>query len=430
LRLLAGVWYGSSIFLTIVLYITWTLYVTEKQRQIRKKVNDCDNHANAKVVDSLLNFETVKYFTKEKFEVRRYKRSLDAYFSQSIRQQLITNVLNIGQGAMIALELGVCVILATVQVERGVLSVGDVVAINAYVLQLWSPLSNIAKSYRGLSRAFTYLHKLFKLMHKHPNVVDAADAVDLNMEWGEIIFDNVTFSYRSLEEEHLTLKNISFTVPGGSSVAIVGPSGSGKSTLLRLLCRFYDPESGRVLVDDQDISKVKIESLRRSIGVVPQDTTLFNDTLFYNVAYGSRGKVTLSEVEIAAEEASLLHFVSKLPDGWQTIVGERGLRLSGGEKQRVAIARTILKDPVILLLDEATSSLDSKTEQQIQTSLVAVSRGRTTVTVAHRLSTITHCDQILVLSDGVIVEQGTHSELLKLNGEYYRMWQAQTQAQE
>ena len=391
---------------TVVVYILFTLSVTEWRLKFRKEMNAKDSAANTKAIDSLLNFETVKYFSNEEHEYSRYDESLAGYENAAIKSQSSLSLLNVGQATII--------------------SVGEFVLANTYMMQLFMPLNFLGFVYREMKQGFIDMDKMFELLSVAEEVQDAPDAQDLSVDGGRIVFDHVSFSYN---EDRLILDDISFTAEAGQNVAIVGPSGSGKSTVARLLFRFYDAQSGDISIDGQDLREVSQRSLRKNIGVVPQDTVLFNDTIGYNIEYGNPG-ASQEAIEEAARLAQVYGFVTALTDGFDTAVGERGLKLSGGEKQRVAIARTILKDPPILILDEATSALDSHTEQEIQDSLEEVSRGRTTLTVAHRLSTIKDADLIIVLAKGKIVEKGTHQELLALDGEYVSMWNRQQQARE
>jgi ABC-type transport system involved in Fe-S cluster assembly fused permease/ATPase subunit len=411
---------------TVVVYILFTLAVTEWRLKFRKEMNEKDSDANTKAIDSLLNFETVKYFGNEKHEYGRYDQSLAGYESAAIKSQSSLSLLNVGQASIISVGVVLLMYLAASGVVDGKLTVGEFVLANTYMMQLFMPLNFLGFVYREMKQGFIDMDKMFELLHVEEEVRDAPDGKDLVVEGGRIQFDHVSFYYN---EDRQILDDISFTAEAGENIAIVGPSGSGKSTVARLLFRFYDPQSGSITIDGQDLQQVTQSSLRSNIGVVPQDTVLFNDSIGYNIEYGRPG-ATRADIEDAARMAQVYDFVSKLTEGFDTPVGERGLKLSGGEKQRVAIARTILKDPPILILDEATSALDSHTEQEIQDSLEEVSKGRTTVTVAHRLSTIKDADLILVLDQGKIIEQGTHDELLRMKGEYVSMWDRQQQAKE
>jgi ATP-binding cassette subfamily B protein len=411
---------------TVVIYIIFTLAVTEWRLKFRKEMNETDAAANTKAIDSLLNFETVKYFGNESHEYGRYDSSLAGYEHAAIKSQKSLSLLNVGQASIISVGVVLLMYMAAQGVVDGQLSVGEFVLANTYMMQLFMPLNFLGFVYREMKQGFIDMDKMFELLHVEEEVKDAPDSTELQVEGGRIKFDHVSFSYN---EDRLILDDISFTAEAGQNIAIVGPSGSGKSTVARLLFRFYDPQEGSITIDEQDLRAVSQRSLRKSIGVVPQDTVLFNDSIGYNIEYGKPG-ASQEAIEDAARLAQVYDFVSSLSEGFDTPVGERGLKLSGGEKQRVAIARTILKDPPILILDEATSALDSLTEQEIQDSLEEVSKGRTTVTVAHRLSTIKDADLIIVLDQGKIIEQGTHDELIALDGEYVTMWNRQQQARE
>ena len=408
-------------FVTILAYIFLTLRITEWRITLRRNMNAADNDANTKAVDSLLNFETVKYFSNEEHETKRFDQGLLAYEDAAIRSRTSLSGLNIVQSAVISLGASLMMIMSGYGVVEGTMTVGDFVMVNAYLLQLAMPLNFLGFVYREIRQALIDMHTMFELLHRDLEIKDAPGAENLEVKGAEIHFENCKFGY---DERRPILKGVSFTVPAGKKLAIVGSSGAGKSTISRLLFRFYDLDSGQITIDGQDISQVKQDSLRQAIGIVPQDTVLFNDTIFYNIAYG-RPSASKEEVEAAAKLAKIHDFVLSLPDGYDSMVGERGLKLSGGEKQRVAIARTVLKDPAIMLFDEATSALDSKTEQEIQTSLNDVSKDRTTLVIAHRLSTVVDADEIIVLEQGQIVERGTHSELLTHKGHYAEMWRRQ-----
>ncbi|PIW30699.1 MAG: metal ABC transporter permease [Rhodospirillales bacterium CG15_BIG_FIL_POST_REV_8_21_14_020_66_15] len=410
-------------FVTIALYITWTLWVTEWRIQFRRTMNRTDNEANTKAIDSLLNFETVKYFGNEEHESRRFNNALSRYEEAAVKSNTSLAMLNIGQGLIIAVGLTAMMWMAAQGVVAGTMTIGDFAMVNAYLIQLYMPLNFLGFVYREIKQSLTDMEQMFRLLDEDPEVADRPGAGALAVNGAELVFENVSFAY---DDRRPVLKDVSFTVPAGRTVAIVGPSGSGKSTISRLLFRFYDVSAGRVLVDGQDIRDVTQASLRSAIGMVPQDTVLFNDTIFYNIAYGRPG-ASPAEVEAAARTAQIHDFIMGLPDTYQATVGERGLKLSGGEKQRVAIARTVLKAPEILIFDEATSALDSRTEQDILKALKAVAQGRTTVTVAHRLSTVVDADEILVLEAGRIVERGSHEALLRMNGRYADMWARQQQ---
>jgi len=412
-------------FVTIVGYIAFTFLITEWRIKFRQEMNARDSEANTKAIDSLLNYETVKYFGNETHEHERYNYSLRGYEDAAVRSESSLTLLNVGQGVIIGVGLIWVMTMAGQGVVDGIYTIGDFVLVNTFLIQLYLPLSFLGTVYRELKRGMVDMDKMFELTEVDPEVQDLPNAQPLVANAGEIVFDNVCFSYNP---DRPILKNVSFTVPSGEMVAIVGPSGAGKSTISRILFRFYDINSGSVKIDRQDIRSVTQDSLRASIGIVPQDTVLFNDSIAYNVQYG-RPTASLDEVHYAAKMARIHEFVLELPEQYETKVGERGLKLSGGEKQRVAIARTILKDPRILLFDEATSALDSHTEQEIQSSLREVSKNRTTLVIAHRLSTIVDADSIIVLKSGEIVEQGSHEQLLKLGGEYQAMWERQQEAQ-
>jgi ATP-binding cassette subfamily B protein len=409
---------------TIALYIGYTLTVTEWRIKLRRQMNESDQSANTKAVDSLLNFETVKYFNNEEHETRRFDRSMEKYSRASIQAQISLSVLNTGQALIMALGLGAVMALAAMGIKAGQFSVGTLVAANAILVQLYIPLNLLGTVYREITQALVDMEAMFRLLNQPREVKDKPGAKPLVVSKGEIRFDNVVFAY---EPARTVLKGISFTVPAGKTVAVVGPSGAGKSTISRILYRFYDIASGSVTIDGQDIRDVTQASLRAVIGIVPQDTVLFNDTVRYNIAYGRIG-ANEADIKEAARMAQIDKFIVELPLGYDAMVGERGLKLSGGEKQRVAIARTILKNPPILLLDEATSALDTGTEREIQGALQEVSRNRTSLVIAHRLSTVVDADEILVLDHGVIVERGRHGELLALNGHYAAMWNKQKEA--
>ncbi|QOG08762.1 ABC transporter ATP-binding protein/permease [Aureimonas sp. OT7] len=425
-----GVTYGASyvlvVALTVVAYSWFTVKASDWRIGIRREMNDSDTEANTKAIDSLLNFETVKYFGNETMEADRFDRSMARYESAATKTWTSLGWLNFGQGVIFSLGMGAAMVMSAREVQAGTQTLGDFVFINALLMQLSIPLNFIGFVYREIRQGLTDMEEMFNLLSVRREVQDDPDAPPLAVATGAIRFEDVHFSYDHGRE---ILKGISFEVPPGRSVAIVGPSGAGKSTISRLLFRFYDVSAGRITIDGQDIAQVRQDSLRAAIGIVPQDTVLFNDTIAYNIRYG-RVDATEAEVRRAAELAQIHHFIESLPDGYDTMVGERGLKLSGGEKQRVAIARTILKAPPILVLDEATSALDTHTEQDIQSALNLVSRERTTLTIAHRLSTIVDADEIIVLRSGQIVERGTHRALLAEGGLYAEMWTMQREASE
>ncbi len=415
------IWYALITFVTISSYIAFTLISTEWRLKYRREMNDQDTKANTKAIDSLLNYETVKYFGNETHEASRYDVSLGNYEKAAVKSIQSLSVVNIGQSAIISLGLVIVMYMAANGVVNKTMTIGDFTLVVIYLIQLYIPLNFLGFVYRQIRQSLTDMDDMFSMLDIEKEIVDKDGAPDLKITGGQLEFDNVHFGYN---EDREILKGLSFKVDAGKTVAIVGPSGAGKSTISRLIFRFYDAGQGAVRIDGQDIRDISQHSLRKTIGIVPQDTVLFNDTIRYNIAYG-RPEATDEEVIRAAEMSSIDGFIEKLSEGYETIVGERGLKLSGGEKQRVAIARTILKDTPILLFDEATSALDSKTEQDILSSLKEVSKGRTTLVIAHRLSTVVSADEILVLDEGKVIERGKHADLIKLGGIYATMWQRQ-----
>ena len=422
------IWFAAITLSALVLYITFTIVVTEWRTHYRRTMNEMDSKANQKAIDSLLNFETVKYFGNEAFEASRYDENLLRYQTAAVKSQKTLAILNLGQQIIIAVGLMLILWRATVGVVNGSMTLGDLVLVNTLMIQLYIPLNFLGVIYREIKQALTDMDRMFSLLNTEKDIADSPDAKVLyiqNRELGpDVRFEHVSFHYESKRE---ILRDVSFNIPAGTITAVVGQSGAGKSTLARLLFRFYDVQTGKVLIDGQNIEDVTQASLRKAIGIVPQDTVLFNDTIGYNIAYGNPS-ASIEEVHEAARAAQIDRFIKRLPDGYDTQVGERGLKLSGGEKQRVAIARTLLKNPAMLIFDEATSALDSKTERAFQEELLSLAKNRTTLIIAHRLSTIIHADQILVMEYGEIVERGTHSELLDANGRYAEMWQMQERA--
>ncbi len=418
--------YVVVVFVTVAAYVVFTFFASEKRLAIRRDMNESDTEAHSKATDSLLNFETVKYFGNEELEVRRFDSSMERYEKAAIRTYTTLGVLNSGQAIIFSIGMVVCMLLAARDVTLGVLTVGDFVMINAILIQLYMPLNFMGMVYREIKQGLIDMETMFALLHEPAEIVDHPGAKPLRIENGVVKFENVSFAY---EPGRPILKDVSFEVPAGKMVAIVGASGAGKSTISRLLFRFYELTNGKITIDGQNIRDVTQASLRAAIGMVPQDTVLFNDTIEYNIRYG-RPDATPAEVREAARLAQIHDFVMTLPQGYDALVGERGLKLSGGEKQRVAIARTILKSPPILMLDEATSALDSHTEKEIQDALERVARERTSLVIAHRLSTVVHADNIIVLDEGAIVEQGTHNELLDKGGLYASLWARQREADE
>ncbi|MCB1480634.1 MAG: ATP-binding cassette domain-containing protein [Rhodobiaceae bacterium] len=421
-----GVIYLVTLVVMMVLYLWFTVKATEWRMSIRRAMNDSDTEANSKAVDSLLNYETVKYFNNETMESARFDRSMARYETAAIKTYVSLAVLNAGQMAIFTGGMLICMLMSAREVVAGTQTLGAFVMVNALLIQLYLPLNFIGTVYREIKQALVDIEQMFQLLEQDPEIADKPGAPDLDVSEGAIRFEDVRFAY---EPNRPILKGISLEVPAGKTVAIVGPSGAGKSTISRILFRFYEISSGSVTIDGQDIRDVTQNSLRRAIGMVPQDTVLFNDTIRYNIRYG-RIDASDEDIENAAKLAQIDEFISALPEGYGTMVGERGLKLSGGEKQRVAIARTILKSPPILVLDEATSALDSHTEKEIQAALDRVSQGRTTIVIAHRLSTIIGADEIIVLEKGEIVERGRHDALIERGGVYAGMWQRQREADE
>lgn len=418
---LFGGFYAGVTFLTVAAYVYFTIRVTEWRIRFRREMNTADEAAATRAVDSLLNYETVKYFNAEDVEAARYDSAMADYEVMAVRSHTSLSVVNIGQGTIIAFGLMAVMAMAGADIQKGNLTVGDFVAVNTYLLQLYLPLNFLGWVYRELRQALVDMERMFGLLDEEPGIADKPAAKPIKIDGGEVVFDNVHFAYG----DRPILKGVSFTVKPGKRVAIVGPSGSGKTTISRLLFRFYDPVSGAVRLDGHDLRDVTQASVRAAIGVVPQDTVMFNSTIGYNIGYGRNG-ASQDDIAAASKMASIDQFIAGLPDGYDTMVGERGLKLSGGEKQRVAIARAILKKPSIFLFDEATSALDSRTEKEIQHALDTVSKSQTTLVIAHRLSTIVNADEIIVLAEGEIIERGTHRQLLSQKGLYAQMWERQS----
>lgn len=420
-------WFAGITLIALIFYISYTIWVTEWRTHLRRTMNDMDSRANQKAIDSLLNFETVKYFGNEAYEAKRYDENLIHFQAAAIKSQQSLALLNLGQQAIISVGLVLILWRATVGVTQGTMSLGDLVLVNTLMIQLYIPLNFLGVIYREIKQSLTDMDRMFKLLSADQEIADVPNAPTLrlkNQKTGpDVCFDKVSFYY---DANRPILKDVSFVIPSSTITAVVGQSGAGKSTLARLLFRFYDVQQGSISLDGQDIRQVQQISLRQAIGIVPQDTVLFNDTIAYNIAYGNP-KAPTEAVHAAAQAAQMGQFISHLPQGYDTQVGERGLKLSGGEKQRVAIARTLLKRPAMLIFDEATSALDSKTERALQAELFGLAQNRTTLIIAHRLSTIVHADQILVMEHGQIIERGTHDELLTARGAYAQMWQIQKQ---
>ncbi len=418
--------FGLITLVTLAAYIGFTVTITDWRTQFVRRANALDSEAYGRAIDSLLNYETVKYFGNERYEAARYDSSLAEWERVALQSQRSLGLLNAAQAGTIAVGVTLMVLRAANGVVAGTLTLGDLVMVNAFLLQMFQPLSFLGVMYREIKQSMTDVERMFALLHRPKEVEDAPDARPLAVLGGEVQFEHVRFAYNA---DRPILHDVSFTVPAGKTVAAVGASGAGKSTLARLLFRFYDVNEGSIRIDGQDIRHVSQDSLRAAIGVVPQDTVLFNDSIYYNIAYG-RPDARRGEVIAAARAAHILNFIESLPQGWDSVVGERGLKLSGGEKQRVAIARTLLKNPAILILDEATSALDTKTEKAIQAELLEIARSRTSLIIAHRLSTVVEADEILVMEAGRIIERGRHPELLAKDGVYARMWALQQQAEE
>ena len=420
-----GFEYALITFTTVIIYTVFTLTVTEWRIKFRKQMNAADEKAATRAVDSLLNYETVKYFNAEEIEAEKFSKALKKYEDAAVTSRTSLSVVNVGQGLIISTGLALVMGLAGQDIHAGKFSIGSFVVVNTYLIQLYLPLNFLGYIYREIRQSLTDMERMFSLLREVTDINDSDDAPKLAIKGAGIQFDDVRFSYGPRQ----VLKGLSLDIAPGKRVAIVGPSGAGKSTISRLLFRFYDPDEGQIKIDGQVIKDVQQSSLRAEIAVVPQDTVLFNTTIAENIAYG-RPEASMKEIREAAKLASLDQFIEMLPDGYDTKVGERGLKLSGGEKQRVAIARAIIKNPSIFLFDEATSALDSRTEKEIQQSLEAISQGRTTLVIAHRLSTVVNCDNIIVLNDGQVAEQGTHQDLLAKNGMYYTMWMRQASGED
>ena len=421
-----NVWFAVITFVTLVIYIAFTLFITEWRMVVRRTMNDLDSKANTRAIDSLLNYETVKYFGNEKYEAQRYDHNMEHWETAAVRNQVSLALLNSVQSVIIAIGITALMLLAAQEVAEGKMTVGDLVLVNVFMIQLYMPLHFLGFVYREIRNSLADMEKMFSLLDEHREVADAPNAKILAVGNAAVKFEQLEFSYAP---DRQILFDVSFDIPAGHTVAVVGSSGAGKSTLSRLLFRFYDAQQGKIFINDQEVRDVTQSSLRAAIGIVPQDTVLFNDTIYYNIAYG-RPNATHEEVIAAAQAAHIHEFIITLPQGYDSMVGERGLKLSGGEKQRVAIARAILKNPAILIFDEATSALDSKSEKAIQAELRTIAQNRTTLIIAHRLSTVVEANQILVMEGGKIIERGTHRELLGLKGSYAQMWNLQKQEEE
>jgi len=421
-----NVWFAVITFVTLVIYIALTLFITEWRMVVRRTMNDLDSKANTRAIDSLLNYETVKYFGNEKYEAQRYDHNMQHWEAAAVRNQTSLALLNSVQSIVVAIGITALMLLAASEVVQGRMTLGDLVLVNVFMIQLYMPLHFLGFVYREIRHSLADMEKMFGLLNEHREIADSPGAATLQAGSAEVRFDNVCFAYAP---DRQILFDVSFNIPAGHTLAVVGASGAGKSTLSRLLFRFYDVQQGGIFINGQDIRGVTQSSLRAAIGIVPQDTVLFNDTIYYNIAYG-RPDATREEVIAAAQSAHIHSFIDSLPQGYDSMVGERGLKLSGGEKQRVAIARAVLKNPAILIFDEATSALDSKSEKAIQAELRAISQNRTTLIIAHRLSTVVDADQILVMDKGCIIERGSHRELLAMNKIYSQMWNLQKQEEQ
>lgn len=416
-----SIWYALIILVAVIVYVAYSVLLTEWRTNIVRHMNEMDNQTNTRAIDSLLNFETVKYFGNESFEAEQYDKNLSGWENARARNRISMAALNSGQAFVIAASITAIMTLAAFEVSEGAMTLGDLVLVNAYMMQLFIPLNFLGFVYREIKKSLADIEHMFSLLATRPAIRDKENARELRLDGGDISFNEVSFSYK---KDRQILNKVSFVIPNGQKVAVVGPSGAGKSTLARLLFRFYDVDSGSISINGQDIREITQKSLRRAIGVVPQDTVLFNDNIYYNIAYG-KPEASEKDVRNATKLAHLDHFIEQLPQGYDTLVGERGLKVSGGEKQRIAIARMLLKNPDIMIFDEATSSLDSSSEQAILKALYEVAENHTTLVIAHRLSTIIDADSIVVLEAGQVVEQGKHSELLTLDGVYAKLWELQ-----